>query len=288
VSGVLAVGSCQAAVGTAAPAGGLAWSDDPIEGRARLEDHGRPLLEYRYRAHDPSEAWRVNYVHPLYSPSAVVITEDRPADHPHQRGVFWAWRRIMLDGAQVADGWVGRGLQLEMQRPTLAVEEGTATLAVEVVWQTPAAAGFGPLVRENTLIRAHPVEGGVRRIEFETRLIALRPGVSLAGTDDEKGYGGFSIRLRDSGRLIVRSAGQEVTARVESQATAGDVEFAWRDAQAGFPQRLGIRCEVDGEPWRRWVLRQEPSMQNCAYPGRRPVALSVTRPTVLRTTLKLH
>ena len=64
---------------------------------------GQPVLFYRTRPDNGREPWRVNYLHPLHSVAGAVITEDAPVDHLHQRGVYWAWRRILVDGDRVAD-----------------------------------------------------------------------------------------------------------------------------------------------------------------------------------------
>ncbi|UCF15923.1 MAG: PmoA family protein, partial [Phycisphaerales bacterium] len=39
---------------------------------------------------------RANYIHPLYGLDGQVLTEDFPRDHPHHRGVFWAWHQLWL------------------------------------------------------------------------------------------------------------------------------------------------------------------------------------------------
>lgn len=266
----------------------LRWLDDPSSGSAHLEDCGQPLLDYRYRARDGSEPWRVNYVHPLFAVDGVPLTEDRPDDHPHQRGIFWAWRRILIDGVQVADGWVGTNFRIEVRPPVLATDAGIATLSTEAVWSVASKDGFESLVLENTEISVHRLQEGSRRIEFVTRLRPSRSGVSIGGTDDEKGYGGYSLRLRDGARLRISTGGRELEARVESMATEAAVEFAWQDGDPPLRHRLRVECTVDGAPWRSWVLRQEASMQNCAFPGRVPVALSEARPLVLRASLLLQ
>ena len=43
---------------------------------------------------------RANYVHPLLDLDGEPLTEDFPADHPHHRGVFWAWHQVRIGGRQ--------------------------------------------------------------------------------------------------------------------------------------------------------------------------------------------
>ena len=43
-----------------------------------------------------SEYTRSNYIHPLYALDGEVLTEDFPEDHPHHRGIFWAWHQLYV------------------------------------------------------------------------------------------------------------------------------------------------------------------------------------------------
>ena len=45
-----------------------------------------------------------NYIHPLYSLDGDTLTQQSPPDHPHHRGVFWAWHQIYINGEQIAEG----------------------------------------------------------------------------------------------------------------------------------------------------------------------------------------
>jgi hypothetical protein len=240
----------------------------------RLVEGGRPVLFYRHRPGEGRESWRVHYVHPLHSVGGAVLTEDAPSDHLHHRGVFWAWRRILVDGMQVADGWVGKGLTLEIGSPaTDELPDGSARITVHVVWWVVLNGHPEAIIEENSLIHVFPVRDGRRRVEFEVRLRGLREGVAIAGTDDEKGYGGVSVRFGNSGKLAIRGDGRELQA-TPAVLDAGEViDFFWPSLEPPWPVRVGAACRVDGRAWTRWVLRQEPSMQNCAFPGRTPVAL---------------
>lgn len=44
------------------------------------------------------------YIHPLYSPSGKVVTEDFPADHLHHKGVWFPWTRTRFEGREI-DFW---------------------------------------------------------------------------------------------------------------------------------------------------------------------------------------
>jgi hypothetical protein len=179
----------------------------PTRDGVSLAEGGRPILFYRGRAEPGREAWRVNYIHPLHSVGGAVITEDGPADHLHQRGVYWAWRRILVDGVQVADGWVGRDLALDVGRPVVREgPDGSAQIEVRVIWRAPVEGAPVALVEEYSSIRAYPAANGRRRVELAVSLRALRDGVALAGTDDDKGYGGISMRFAYAWRFSAMDA----------------------------------------------------------------------------------
>ena len=96
----------------------------------------------------------------------------------------------------------------------------------------------------------------------------LRHGVELAGTDDEKGYGGLSLRVANPQLAEIESDGRVLHATVAGMQTGDWVAFNWSAPPPPWPARIAASCQVDGHAWTRWVLRQEPSMQNCAFPGR--------------------
>jgi hypothetical protein len=233
---------------------------------------GQPGLFYRSAALPGREPWRVHYIHPVYSVAGAVITEDAPADHVHHRGIFWAWRRIMLDGTVVADGWVGKDFKLVLGAPQIrSFPDGSAAVDVGADWIVPVGGVPTPIIRESSTIRAYPVQGGRRRVEVSVHLRALRSGVALAGTADEKGYGGISLRFANAPLAEIESDGLPIHATVAGMTTGDWVDFRWPTLAAPWPASISASCTTGDQPWTRWVLRQEPSMQNCAFPGSSPV-----------------
>jgi hypothetical protein len=140
------------------------------------------------------------------------------------------------------------------------------------------------LVREDVEIGV--VESGPRHraIDFTIRLRALEPGVTIGGSEDAKGYGGFSPRLRLPDDVAFTGR----TGPVEPRETAVDAG-AWLrvtgtiDGEATGVTILCHPSHPDMPP--KWILRSRNSMQNVAWPGREPVALSTENPTVLRYRL---
>jgi hypothetical protein len=286
------VASCLALAGcSVAPPSPVASVVEPVVAPdgVLLQQGGAPILFYRSRPEPGREPWRVHYLHPLHSAAGEVLTEDAPADHPHQRGVFWAWRRILVDGVPVADGWVGRDFALQVAPPAVTVHaDGSAEIRAQARWVVPVDGRESAVIDEHSTIRAFPLSAGTRRIDIDLRLTALRPGVALAGTDDDKGYGGLSFRLRDATALAMRSDGRELRATVARMPVGAVMDFAWGHVSSLPSTGLSIACRVNGRPWTEWVLRQEPSMQNCAFPGRTPFALPLDEALHLSATLSLR
>ncbi len=140
-----------------------------------------------------------------------------------------------------------------------------------MLWRVPLDGAPVAIVEENSRIRVFPVAGGHRRVDVEVRLRALRRGVAIAGTDDEKGYGGLSMRFANGPQVQLAGDGRVLRATPAGIEAGESVEFQLaRAVAARGPLASTRRCTVDGRPWTRWVLRQEPSMQNCAFPGSQP------------------
>jgi len=64
---------------------------------------GRSVIDFRLRA-EPSRAsiapsfLRAGYIHPVFTPSGRIVTDDYPDDHPHQHGIFFAWTKTEFEG----------------------------------------------------------------------------------------------------------------------------------------------------------------------------------------------
>ena len=253
-----------------------------------VSDSGRPVAFYRTRpAPAPAETWRLHYLHPLHAPDGTVLTEDRPEDHLHQRGVFWAWRRILKDGFPIADTWVMKDVVYEPHDVrALRHSDGSIEITATVLWR--GGAPSRPLFSEGASFRFHPLKGRERRVTLGSSLTPLEDGLALAGTDDDKGYSGFSIRFVRPDALTFSTDGRPLTAAVGAVGTGETVLFRWPDDRA-FPRwEVEAGCAVEGRPVRAWVLRKELSMQNCAWPGRAPVPLPKGKPVRLMATIEIR
>jgi hypothetical protein len=266
------------------------FADDGVT----LTDGGTSVLFYRTAPADPREPGRLNYVHPLYAPDGTVLTEDRPADHLHQRGVFWSWHQVIVDGKAVADGWFMKGLAFHVREKRFKGDAGGGgTLVVNADWIVNSGPEVAYVARETTKVRVHRLKNGARRIDFDTAITARADSLALGGSDDAKGYGGFSVRLVRPDRLAFGSNGKAVVPAVGPVEAGKAMGFAWtpdaRGSSADVPAwTVGLACRANGAPLTRWILRRELSMQNCVFPGRAPFVLNKGQTLRLQSTLILR
>lgn len=280
---------------------------DSEQGIELLED-GAPVFHFQLKERSLGGKWpRSHYLHPVYDLDGKVMTEDFPEDHRHHRGIFWAWHQLKLEGQTLADPWVCRGIQWTApsrarsagsQHPgvKVALAASQATLTIERQWTVAVNGEPTPVVSDTAVIGTGAVEDGVRRIDFEIRLRALRPGIALGGSENVKGYGGFSTRfalnppLKFYGpggvaepKVGAVPAGKWLTMRRQTSAEAQEIEPSLSRSHAS------ILCHPDhpGFP-PPWILRNKRSMQNVAWPGRDAIKLSVDKPVVLKYRLLIH
>ncbi|MDB5433590.1 MAG: hypothetical protein JWP35_4706 [Caulobacter sp.] len=259
------------------------------DGVTILEDE-KPVLFYRTKPADPQgQPGRANYIHPLYAPDGAVLTEDAAHDFPEQRGVFWAWRRVMLNGETVADGWGLSGLVYVVRETRFDGEaDGSADLTLTVDWIVSSRPEVVYVATEVTRVHIAPLRKGVRRLTLDTVITPRVDGLSLGGSDDAKGYGGFALRLMHADQLAFASGGKTLTPQAGAVATGPSVGFAWASGPDLPAWSVGVACKADGKALTGWVLRAQASMQNCAFPGRGTLSLGKDRPLHLQETLVIR
>ncbi len=259
-----------------------------------ITENGEAVLEYHTVPKSMNgESPRLNYIHPLYSLNGRVLTEDFPSDHPFHRGIFWAWRQLWIGDKRIGDAW-----ELDHFEQSLSEFEfikdgnGVAKIKTELDWLSDQWMVGGekmPFVKERGTITVYPRSGNVRRIDFEIRLLALTEGVRIGGSEDEKGYGGFSVRLNLPGNVkfsgpggnivpletpVVSKRYVNISGAFESGIRQGGIVIIDHPENPGFPQP--------------WTLRAKKSMQNAVWPGRETVELPTKSPTALKYTLLVY
>jgi hypothetical protein len=238
------------------------------------------------------KAARSNYFHPLFDLDGNVLTEDFPKDHIHHRGIFWAWHQVRINGTPVQDQWGNRDSIWDVQDARILSDGRSASLALRVVWKSPLFTDdqrrHPPFVEERSVTRVHRAEGATRKIDFHQQLTALVDGVEIGGSDDAKGYGGFSYRIVMPPDIRFTGV-QGVVTPIENAVGASP----WMDVSGtyGTSGKSGLTVlthpSTTGFP-QQWILRARGSMQNAVYPGRQPVAIPRDRPVILNYRIVLH
>ena len=177
---------------------------DAASGQIDITDSGKPVLRYNYKTVEPGEMLnkvtpgnliytraRSDYIHPLYGLNGEVLTRDWSIDHPHHRGIYWAWPEV--------DFGTNRGdlhaLQKVFARPTgkVRLQSGPVFAEIEAenqwLWEDRE-----PIVREQAIIRAYRATAQGRLVDLAFRFVALKDGVTLARRGTEH-YGGLNVRM---------------------------------------------------------------------------------------------
>ena len=273
------------------PAGSIEVKETE-EGLWFVED-GQPVLFYQRQVKSLNgEFARNHYIHPLYDLDNQILTEDFPPDHPHHRGIFWAWHQVLIGKDAMGDSWSCTDFFWDVTAVHVDLESSAAILHATVLWKSPfwldPAGAPKPFLEEQTEMVLYPRTERYRKIDFTIRLSALESGLKIGGSDDEKGYGGFSCRVRLPEDVTFTGQTGPVTPQVT--AVSGG---AWMDLSASYRQDhkngLTILCHPTLPLFPpQWILRATGAMQNPVYPGRSAVALPQDRPLILRYRLLLH
>ena len=211
---------------------------------------------------------RAHYLHPVYAPDGSLLTEDFPADHRHHRGIFWAWHQVYAGDRRAGDGWECQNFAWDVSDVRTERRGEQLILYAVVIWRSRLAEGAAPvaLAQENVRIRFHPIRAGHRRIDFRIDIRPLVPELALGGSEDAKGYGGFSWRLPLPADVAFY-AGDKLLAPTETGLSAGRRVRIAGTFSGGFRQLSIAQCRQPGGVY-PWILRKQGSMQNVAFPGR--------------------
>ncbi len=236
---------------------------------------------------------RADYVHPLWGLNGEVLTQDFPKDHLHHRGVFWTWHQIYIHDKEVADAWVCKDFEWDVKRADVVEQNDRfLTLQASVLWESPKVTGKKgkqkPFVRETTSIKIYRGQKYFRIIDFEIRLAALEKGVAIGGSDNEKGYGGFCVRMSMPDDLRFISSTGEVIPQTLQVKAGPWMDIVGSLGKSGGKAGILIMVHKDNPPpINRWILRRKGSMQNPVFPGRDLYPLT-KNDLVLRYRLVLH
>jgi len=236
---------------------------------------------------------RNNYIHPLYGFDGSVLTEDFPEDHPHHRGVFWAWHQVYIGDRKLGDSWECKDFKWNITDIEIAKSGENLNLMVSTHWQSPQwidqSGNQKPFLLENTKVSIYPRKDNYRKISFDISLLALEKNLKIGGSDDEKGYGGFSLRMKlpediqfssIKGKVVASNTAVETGQWINIFGSGTNKKIGSGIAIFSYQNSTGDKAN--------WILREKESMQNCVYPGRNSVAVSTTHPTILKYSLLIY
>jgi hypothetical protein len=264
------------------------------EGGLLFLENGKKILFYQSAPKKyQGEYERCNYIHPLWGIDGAVLTEDFPVDHLHHRGVFWAWHQVWIDNKRIGDPWGLENFEQKVSEVEFFLNpDGAGVLRTEVKWMSNQWIKRGnklPYLKENVKITIHPEERNYRRIDFEISLLALEENLSIGGSEDEKGYGGFSVRLKLPEDVEFTGPEGEVEPETTAVESEGFINISGSMGAGGKNAGVVIvdHPENPGYP-QPWILRSQNSMQNAAWPGNKAIPVSTTEPLVLKYSLLVY
>jgi len=241
---------------------------------------------------------RGDYIHPVFGPDGEQLTDDYSMNHPHHRGICWAWPVVRFKG-EARDIWAVRVLPTQpggvWARPVSMdrIEAGPVLAAIDAenAWKWDDRK---PIVREDVAIRVFRQQNRCRFLDVHIRLTALVDDVSIGGRPKAT-YGGFNLRTFpefDERNIDMRIEPPEAKPR-----------RAWFHLTGKFPDGKGLAGlamleHVNNPDYPSFpnpqtadrVPGQYPRWRSVqpAWPGDREVALQRDRPLVLKYRLWIH
>ncbi len=259
-----------------------------------VKEGNQKVLFYQQAPKSHNGAYtRSNYIHPLYGFDGTVLTEDFPEDHLHQRGIFWAWHQVILDGQNMGDMWTTEDFAWDFASVDTKYEEQKLILQPVVYWKSPNLKDEDgnkiPFAKEKNTITIHPAKNGMRTIDFTIRIHALKDNLYIGGSDNEKGYGGFSARIKLPEDIQFTAEYGPVKPKTTAVPASPWMDFSGSFTKNEDPEGILIIAHSSNPDFPPgWIIRDKGSMQNPVYPGRKPVHVSQSKPLILRYSMIIH
>lgn len=258
------------------------------------------VQRYEKKENPPLYYARGDYIHPICGPDGEPLTDDYSLDHPHHRGLCWAWPVVRWKG-EVRDIWAvcilppAKGGVWARPVSMKQAEAGPVLAAIraENVWKW---GDNDPIVREEVAIHAFRAQKRCRYLDVEVRLTALVDDLSIGGRPHAS-YGGLTFRTfpQFDGRKIdmhvdkaeakPRRAWFHLTGNFPGGKGLAGVALLESVANPDYPSYPRTKADnpdhVPGE-YPRWRSMQP------AWPGDREVPLAKGKPLVLKHRLWIH
>lgn len=277
------------------PAFSQDWNITKTQQGIEIKEAGQKVLFYQTALSTLDGQYpRTNYIHPLYGLNEEILTEDFPKDHYHHRGVFWTWHQVWIGDKRIGDAWLCEDITCLVKKiKTKKNKDGSLTIRADVRWTSPNWTNKKgkpqDFLKEAVHITVYPRTGNLRVIDFQISLEALVNQLAIGGSEDDKGYGGFSPRIITPENIRFTSTNGRVTPE-NLAVEAGN----WMDITGDFMNdnpNSGImiinQVATKNSP-QKWILRSELSMQNHVFPGNTQYEIQPDEPLVLNYRLVLH
>ena len=240
-----------------------------------LSENNLPVLYFQQSEKVLNDSMRFsNYIHPLFAPNGDTLTAIFPEDHPFHRGIYWAWHQVYIDTLSAGDLWIMKDIRQSVDTAAISNINNAAVIKTTVNWTSPRYENNKPFLEERNTITVHALANNIRKIDFEIQLHPLVNKLRIGGSDDEKGYGGFCLRLRNPEQILFSSSVGKVIPQLLQINSGKWMDFSRPSRQHQDSVGVAILSHpslpVFPAPW---ILRQSGSMQNIVFPGRTPVSL---------------
>ncbi len=251
-----------------------------------LWEGDRSILVYNHGARskqgNPAPKPHSCYIHPLYGLDGEVLTDDFPADHPHHRGVFWAWPHVTVDGRHL-DLWMQNGIEPRFERWGLRrAEEKQAILGVENGWY---AAGR-KVMSERLLLRVHRAGDNSRAIDLELTWTPVEKPITLGGAEG-KSYGGLTFRFAPgSDTQITVPSGRTQDDLYMTSLTWADLTRLWPGHASPSGAAVFVHSTHPDYP-PTWLTRHY-GVLCLGWPGVRPTSFVAGEPIRCRYRIWIH
>lgn len=267
----------------------FSFEDDGAGTLTVLQD-GRPVLGYvhgmKLKPGAPEDRARSCYVWPVYGLDGEPMADDFPEDHLHHRGIFWTWPQVYVgDSPDTLSLWDIRGIHQRFERWLEPPAAGPvfAELGALNGWYV----GEKRVLEEKVRVRVYRAGNFGRMIDFEFVRTAQDEPVTVKGSPDEKGYGGFGMRMAPFTEAAI------TTSEGPQSEDSNRMPFPWADFSAKFGGGEKVSGaaifqspENDGFP-NGWCLRHY-GLMGMAWPGLDEFVFRPGVPVAWRYRVWLH
>ncbi len=234
---------------------------------------------------------RSGYLHPVHAPNGAVVTDDFPDDHPHQRGVFFAWTKTAVAGLE-PDFWnLGAGKGRIRSTAARLKDRG---LAATHAWEMHRGEAWEAVMDETWEVSVVPPRFNDPRAADAAYVFDLtsRQKPRLRIDLPEYRYGGMAVRgARDW--MIDRKRLTVLTSEGKNLATADASRARWIDMSGAIGEGLEAGIALLEHPSNLGapnMLRVPPDHPYSVFspPKAGPVTLDAGKEYVFRYRLIAH